>query len=158
MGSYSLLNYHIVFGTKFRRDTIRDDFKDRFYEYIGGTIRNRKGHLIEIGGVEDHLHLLTSLPPTITVSDAVRDIKANASKWVNENGDNNRNASDKFEWQIGYGAFTVSYSQMDVVRAYIQNQKEHHRTKTFEEEYVALLKSHNIEFKREHLFEAEHTG
>ena len=84
MGSYTKLTYHIVFGTKFRRKSIRSEIVESFYEYIGGTIRNRKGNLIQIGGIEDHLHLLVGLPPTITVSDAVRDIKANASKWINE--------------------------------------------------------------------------
>jgi REP element-mobilizing transposase RayT len=160
MGSYSQLTYHIVFGTKFRRNSICAETANQFYEYIGGTIRSQNGHLFQIGGVEDHLHLLVSLPSTITVSDAVRVIKANSSKWVNENRDSRdkRNATDKFEWQIGFGAFTVSYSQIEVVRRYIQNQKEHHRTKTFEEEYIELLDRHNISFKKEHLFEAEHAG
>ena len=118
MGSYSQQTYHIVFGTKYRRQSIHAQLTDQLYEYIGGTIRSHKGHLIEIGGVEDHLHLLLGQPPTVAISDVVRLVKANSSKWVNENRDNKhfRNASDKFEWQIGFGAFTVSYSQIDVVR------------------------------------------
>ncbi len=88
----------------------------------------------------------------------MRDIKANASKWINENRDDNRNTSDKFEWQIGYGAFTVSHSQIELVWNYIVTQREHHRVKTFEEEYSELLERHDIEFKRKYLFEAEHTG
>jgi REP element-mobilizing transposase RayT len=156
MGSFTKLNYHIVFGTKFRRNTIQSQFVERLYEYIGGTIRNRKGSLIEIGGVEDHLHLLVGLPPTITVSDAVRDIKANASKWINE--ERERNPGEKFEWQIGYGAFTVSYSHLETVQQYIRNQHEHHRVKTFEEEYIELLERHNVKFERRYLFEEEHTG
>ena len=158
MGSYTKLTYHIVFGTKFRRKSIRDEIVEPFCEYIGGTIRNRTGKLIQIGGIEDHLHLLVSLPPTITVSDAVRDIKANASKWINENQNVSRNARDKFEWQIGYGAFTVSYSHIEIVRNYIRSQREHHRTKTFEEEYIELLEKHNIKFERKYLFAAEHVG
>jgi len=160
MGSYSQLTYHIVFGTKFRRNSIHPEIADQLYEYVGGTIRSQNGHLIQIGGVEDHLHLLVSLPSKLAVSDAVRVLKANASKWVNENRDNKqrRSISDKFEWQIGFGAFTVSYSQIELVRGYIQKQKEHHRTRTFEEEYIELLKRHNISFKREYLFEAEHAG
>ena len=141
MGSFTQLTYHFVFGTKFRRRSIGQDVAEPLYEYIGGTIRNRKGRLIQIGGVEDHLHLLVGMPPTITVSHTVRDIKANSSKWLNEKQES-RNASDKFEWQIGFGAFTVSYSQIEVVQKYIQNQREHHRNRTFEEEYVALLKRH----------------
>ena len=158
MGSYTKLTYHIVFGTKFRRKSIRSEIVESFYEYIGGTIRNRKGNLIQIGGIEDHLHLLAGLPPTITVSDAVRDIKANASKWINENRNDTRSASDKFEWQIGYGAFTVSYSHIEIVQNYIRSQREHHRTRTFEEEYIGLLERHHIKFERKYLFEGEHVG
>jgi len=160
MGSYSQLTYHIVFGTKFRRKSIHSEFADQLYEYIGGIIRSQKGHLIEVGGVEDHIHLLVGQPATVAISDAVRVIKANSSKWVCENrvNESRRNMSDKFQWQIGFGAFTVSYSQIDAVRQYIQNQEEHHRTKTFEEEYIELLERHKIVFKREHLFEGEHAG
>ena len=124
MGSFTRLTYHIIFGTKFRRKMIRNEIAKPLYEYIGGTIRNRKGRLIQIGGVEDHLHLLVGLPPTITVSDAVRDIKANGSKWINENRVDTRNLSEKFEWQIGYGAFTVSYSNIAIVQNYIATQRE----------------------------------
>ena len=158
MGSLTKLTYHIVFGTKYRRKTIRNEIIKPFYEYIGGTIRNRKGNLIQIGGVEDHLHLLAGLPPTITISDAVRDIKANASKWVNENRPDTKNKSDKFEWQIGYGAFTVSYSHIEIIQNYIINQREHHRTRSFEEEYIELLQRHDIKFERKYLFEGEHVG
>ena len=158
MGSFTKLTYHIVFGTKFRRKSICNEFVEPLYEYIGGTIRNRKGSLIQIGGVEDHLHLLVTLPPTITVADAVRDIKANASKWVNENREETKNPGDNFEWQIGYGAFTVSYSHIEIVREYIQGQRRHHRTKSFDEEYIELLERHNIPFDRKFLFEGEYSG
>ena len=158
MGSFSRLTYHIVFGTKFRRRLISAQNSERLYQYIGGTLRERKGSLIQIGGIEDHLHLLVGLPPNLAVSDAVRDIKANSSKWMNERRAETRNASDKFEWQIGYGAFTVSYSHTETIRGYIKKQRDHHRIKTFEEEYVELLEKHNIKFAREYLFEAEHVG
>ena len=101
---------------------------------------------------EDRLHLLANLPPTRALSDSIRDIKANASKWMNDLS----LAEQKFEWQKGYGAFTVSFSLIESVRHYIQNQQEHHRTKTFEEEYIEFLKRHNIEFDRQYLFEGEH--
>ncbi len=97
--------------------------------------------------------MLANLSPTKPISDTIRDIKANASKWKNES-DN----TGVFEWQKGYGAFTVSYSQTELVRQYIQNQRVHHKTKTFEEEYVAFLKLHNIEYDYRYLFEAEHFG
>ena len=124
------------------------------YEYIGGIIRAKKGHLIEIGGVADHVHILAHLSPALAVADVVRDIKSNSAHWVNELAETRR----RFEWQKGYGAFTVSYSQVPVVRAYIQNQEEHHRTRSFVEEYTELLSRHGINFRPEHLFEDEHHG
>ena len=124
MGTYSKLTYHIVFSTKYRQPSIREPIQERLYEYIGGTIRALKGNLIEIGGVEDHVHILAGLTPVIAVSNAVRDIKANASKWANDIPE----MKSRFEWQKGYGAFTVSYSQIAGVREYIKNQPEHHKT------------------------------
>ena len=154
MGTYSKLTCHIVFSTKYRKPVIREPFPERLYEYVGGTIRGLKGTLIEIGGVEDHVHILAALTPTIAVATAVRDIKANASKWANEVPE----MKSRFEWQKGYGAFTVSYSQIEGVREYIKNQQEHHKTNSFEEEYVRFLERHDIEFERQYLFEAEHHG
>ncbi len=154
MGTYTKLTYHIVFSTKYRRKSIVEELQERLYEYIGGIIRGKNGHLIEIGGIEDHIHLLANLSPANALSDSLRDIKASASKWVNElPGSFNR-----FEWQKGYGAFTVSYSQIESVRRYIQNQREHHQTKSFEEEYIEFLKRHHIEFDRQYLFEQEYHG
>ena len=154
MSSYTKLTYHVVFGTRYRRPTITEAIRDRLYEYIGGIIRAKNGHLIEIGGIADHVHILSNFPPTIAVSDMVRDVKANSAKRANEL----RVLHDRFEWQKGYGAFTVSSSQVDTVSRYIQNQEEHHRANSFEEEYVALLRRHGISFERQYLFEAEHHG
>ena len=142
MGSFTHLTYHVVYGTKYRRRSISEDIQERLYEYIGGTIRAKNGHQIEIDGVEDHVHILARLPPRYAAADVVRDIKANSSKWMNEQPENR----ETFEWQKGYGAFTVSYSQIDAVQRYIRNQKEHHRTKTFQEEYIEILERHGIEF------------
>jgi putative transposase len=154
MGSFTQLTYHVVFATKYRRPTITAAIQERLYEYIGGTLRAKKGQLIEIGGVKDHVHLLARLSPAIAVADVVRDIKANSSKWMNEQPA----AAHTFEWQKGYGAFTVSYSQISAVEQYIQNQEEHHRTRSFQEEYIEFLKRHGIEFRLEYLFEDEHHG
>ena len=154
MGSFTQLSYHIVFATKYRTPSIRSDVQERLYEYIGGIVRERKGSLIEIGGTADHVHLLTRLSASLALADVVRDVKAISSKWMNERP----KTLQTFEWQKGYGAFTVSYSHRDVVRTYIQNQEEHHRTKSFQEEYIELLKRHNIDFKLEYLFEDEHHG
>jgi len=154
MGSFSQLTYHIVFGTKYRHRSITDAIQGRLYEYIGGTIRAKKGVLIEIGGIPDHIHILTGLSPTIAVADVIRDVKANASKWLYEQPDR----TSLFEWQIGYGAFTVSYSQIEAVLSYIRNQEKHHRTRSFQEEYIELLRKHDIPFRLEYLFEDEHQG
>ncbi|MEJ7593696.1 MAG: IS200/IS605 family transposase [Planctomycetaceae bacterium] len=154
MGTFHKLTYHVVFSTRYRRKSIRDDVRERLYEYVGGTIRGLDGHLIEIGGVEDHVHLLANLSPAKAVSDTIRDLKAHASKWANEE----RLTTDRFEWQKGYGAFTVSYSQIEIVQRYIRNQTEHHRQRSFKEEYMEFLTRHGIEFREEYLFEGEHHG
>jgi len=154
MGTFTKLAYHIVFSTKYRHKIIQDSLQERLYEYIGGIIRAQNGHLIEIGGIEDHIHLLVNLAPTKAISDSIREIKSNTSKWANEHVKPNV----RFEWQKGFGAFTVSCSQIESVRQYIQNQREHHKTRTFEEEYTAFLKSHNIAFERRYLFETEQFG
>ncbi len=154
MGSFTQLNYHIVFSTKHRRPAIDVDLQSRLYEYLGGTIRSRKGQSIEIGGTRDHVHILTKLSPTLAIADVIRDLKSNSSKWISELPD----TRFPFEWQKGYSAFTVSYSQIDAVQRYIRGQEEHHRTKSFQEEYEEFLKRHNIEFRLEYLFEDEHHG
>ena len=154
MSTFTKLTYHIVFSTKYRHQLIYKSLQERLYQYIGGTVRSQNGHLIEIGGIEDHVHLLLNLPATIALANFIREIKANASKWVNEFS----NESGRFEWQKGYGAFTVSHSQVESVQHYIQNQHEHHQTRTFEEEYIQFLQLHNITFQRQHLFENEHYG
>ena len=154
MGSFTQLTYHIVFATKYRRPTINDAIQERLYEYIGSTLRAKKGHLIEIGGTADHVHILARLSPSLAVADVVRDVKANSSKWMTDQIE----VTSRFEWQKGYGAFTVSYSRTQSVQEYIRNQEEHHRTKTFQEEYIEFLKRHKIEFRLEYLFEDEHHG
>ena len=154
MGSYTKLTYHVVFGTKRRVKSIGKQVREPLYRYISEVIRDRSGHLIEIGGIEDHLHVLANFSPARSVSNMVRDIKANAARWANGlTGTKNR-----LEWQKGYSAFTVSHSNIESVRAYILNQREHHRTRTFEEEYTEFLKRHQIEFDARYLFEAEHQG
>ncbi len=154
MGSYTHLPYHIVFATKYRRPSIHDIIQERLYEYLGGTLRAKKGHLIEVGGVADHVHILARLSPSLAVADVVRDVKANSSRWMNEQPD----VMPSFEWQKGYGAFTVSYSRIESVQDYIRNQRELHRVTTFQEEYIDFLVRHHIEFRLEYLFEDEHHG
>lgn len=152
MGRYAQLIYHLVFGTKYRQPLIQDDMQSRLYSYIKGLLRNRESRLIEIGGMSDHLHILAHLSPTRAVADMMRDLKALSSKWMNLQPEN----SSSFEWQRGYGAFTVSYSRVPRLREYIRNQEEHHRVKSFQEEYIEILKRHGVEFQTQRLFEDEH--
>ena len=152
--SFTSLNYHVVFSTKYRKPVIDEDIRERFYEYIGGIIRAKEGTLIEIGGVADHIHILAGCSPKMAVADWVRDIKANSARWMNELPDR----KSRFEWQKGYGAFTVSASQVEVVRSYVQRQPAHHQRLSFHDEFLELLKRHNIEFDPKYVFEEEHHG
>lgn len=149
MSTFTNLLFHIIYSTKYRKPTIRSDWQDDLYGYIGGIIREENGTLLKIGGVEDHIHLLAKLSPTVAISDVLRTIKASSSKWINERPD----VSQKFEWQSGYAAFSVSESQMPAVREYIANQAEHHRKKTFEEELLLILKKHSIDCDLRYVFE-----
>ncbi len=148
--SYTSLNYHIVFSTKYRKRLLVDSIREDVYKYIAGIIHNKNGQLIEIGGIEDHVHILTSCSPKIALADFIRDIKANASKWINE-----QHRAAKFAWQTGYAAFTVSASQVDVVRRYIRNQAKHHKNQSFVDEFRGMLIKHKIPFDEERLFEDE---
>ena len=154
MSSFTQLGYHVVFATKFRKTWIKPDKQSRIYQYVGGIVRDFGGSLLEIGGIEDHVHLLVNIPPTLTVSDAVRTIKASSSKWIHEH----HVLDSRFTWQKGYAAFTVSYSHRPAVAHYIQTQEQHHKTLSFREEYMELLRRHNISFEERYLFEDEHHG
>ncbi|MEQ8847225.1 IS200/IS605 family transposase [Botrimarina sp.] len=138
--TYSCLSYHIVFTTKRRARYLSPEIRPRVYEYLGGVVRAEGGSLTEIGGVEDHVHLLVKLKPTQSLADFVRTLKANSSKWINEN----RLVSSRFEWQEGYGAFTVSESQTSAVSRYLQRQAEHHARTTFAEEVSRLCERHGV--------------
>jgi REP element-mobilizing transposase RayT len=146
--TYTNLLYHFVFSTKDRIPLITNDLQDELYRYIGGIVRAEGGILLEIGGVNDHIHILAKIKPAISVSDMLGTIKANSSKWVSDHEMKLR----KFGWQEGYAAFTVSESQVPAVREYIRNQAEHHRKQTYQEEFVALLERHGIEYDPRYLW------
>lgn len=137
--SYSNLLYHIVFGTKGRLPTIDVDIRPRFHQYMGGIVRGLGGIALEIGGIEDHVHLLIKLKATMRLSDVLRDLKSNSSAWAKGNG------ISKFAWQRRYGAFTVSESQIDRVRNYIRYQEKHHEKLDFKTEFETLLQSNGIQ-------------
>jgi len=142
--TYSKLNYHIVFSTKNRIPMITAAARDDLYGYIGGILRGNGGVLLVAGGMPDHVHLLAGWGTSISVAKMLQLIKTNSSKWMNERPD--VMAAGRFGWQDGYGGFTVSESQIEVVRKYILNQEEHHRKLSFREEFVMLLKRHGIPY------------
>jgi putative transposase len=147
--TYTQLYVHIVFAVKGRTNLISRTWKEELYKYISGTITGKKQKLMAINGMPDHIHLLIGFNPDCTISDLVRDIKANASKWINDKG----YAFGKFEWQSGFGAFTIGQSQIDRVFKYIANQEEHHKIKTFREEYIDFLKAYQVEFNIQYVFD-----
>ncbi|MDQ6528657.1 IS200/IS605 family transposase [Flavobacterium sp. LHD-85] len=147
--TYSQLYIQIVFAVKGRQNLISKNWKNEIFKYITGIITNQKQKLIAINGMPDHIHILVGIKPNISVSDLVRDIKSSSSKFINEQ----KWINGKFEWQTGFGAFSYGHSQLTPVIKYIENQEEHHKTKTFKEEYIAFLKLFNIDFKNEYLFD-----
>ncbi len=147
--TYSQIYIQIVFAVKGRQNLISSKWKDELFKYITGIVTNEGQKLIAINGMPDHVHILIGLKPNKALSDLVRDIKANSSRFINEKAWIN----GKFEWQTGFGAFTYSHSQLTNVINYIQNQEEHHKSKTFKEEYVEFLKLYNVDFKNEYLFD-----
>ncbi|PYS59687.1 MAG: IS200/IS605 family transposase [Acidobacteria bacterium] len=146
--SYTNLLYHIVFSTKDRRPLITSEYELRIYDYIGGTIRSLGGICLELNGTEDHIHLLTKLRPDRAVSDVLRDLKANASGWMHHDV---FPSLKHLSWQRGYGAFTVSQSNVEEVRRYIAKQKEHHRKFSFRDEFIEFLKANGIEYDERYI-------
>lgn len=151
MSTYTNLLFHIVYSTKYRKPWIQPAWQDELYGYIGGILRESNGTLLKIGGIADHVHLLAKLSPTLAISDVLRVVKTNSSKWTNERSD----VDFKFQWQPVFAAFSVSESQVPVVEAYIANQAEHHRKRTFEEEFLEMLRRHKIKYDPRYVFERE---
>jgi putative transposase len=147
--SYVSSYYHCVFSTKGRRPLIPASLSERLWPFLGGIARQHQMKAIEIGGVPDHIHLLVSLPSTLSIAKALQLLKGGSSKWVHDTFPEHQ----LFCWQVKYGAFGVSVSQLDKVIQYIQCQEKHHRKITFQEEFVALLKKHRIEYDERYLWE-----
>jgi REP-associated tyrosine transposase len=135
------LHYHIVFGTKNHEPIIQQSWRGDLHAYLGGIIRAAKGVPQSIGGVSHHVHLLVGLRATHRLADVLRELKAISSGWIH-----NEIGMPAFAWQEGYGAFTVSASQHEAVRHYIEQQPEHHKTRTFREEYLELLRRSGVDF------------
>ena len=146
--TYSQIYIQVVFTVKDKASLIPKQNREELHKYITGIVNKRNQKLIAIFAMPDHIHLFIGLKPTIAVSDLVRDIKAGSSKFIT----NNKWTKGKFSWQEGFGAFSYSRSHIDNVVRYILNQEEHHKKKTFKEEYVDFLKKFDIEYNEKYLF------
>jgi REP element-mobilizing transposase RayT len=145
--TYNANFVHCIFGTKDRKGTIPKELQEKLWAYLLGIANNLHIKTLAVGGTANHVHLLLGLPPTMTVAEAVQKLKANSSRWLGDQG-------LSFQWQEGYGAFSVSPSLLDTVQAYIRNQEEHHRKRSFEEEFRALLDKSGVAYDAEQLFAA----
>lgn len=146
--TYSQITIHAVFVVKYRNNFITKDWRDKLHQYISGIITNLNAKSLAVGGWTDHVHILFGMPVTSSLSNFIGIVKANSSKWINEQGF----VRDKFQWQSGYGAFSYAKSQRDILIRYIMNQEEHHRTKTFKEEYVNMLQEFEVDYDEKYLF------
>ncbi len=147
MSTYTQICYHIVFSTKDREPVLRPDCREQLFRYIWGILKNRESHVYRINGVVDRLHILTSLHPTVSLADLVKDIKTGSSKWIKEN----RVFRIFSHWQDGYGAFTHCNKEIDPLIEYIKGQEEHHRKTSFVDEYRKLLLEAGIEFDERYM-------
>ena len=147
--TYSQIYIQYVFAVKGRVNLLKKPWRENVFKYISGIIKGKNQKAIIVNGVADHLHVFVGLKPAMSVSDLVRDIKNNSTNFINEQ----KFLKGKFEWQDGYGAFSYSHSQIKDVYKYIANQEEHHRKKTFKEEYFEFLQSFEIEYNEKYLFD-----
>ena len=147
--TYTSLNIHYVFSTKRRAPIIGENLRERLWAFMGGIARENQMRARCIGGMADHVHLLVSMPAILSISKGIQLIKGGASVWVHETFPEMRD----FAWQEGYGAFSVSVSHLDDTIAYIDNQEEHHRHKSFQEEYLAFLKKHGIDYDEKYVWD-----
>ncbi len=147
--TYSQVSVHCVFAVKGRENVITKDYRDRLHSYMSGILKSGNAYPLAVGGWLDHVHVFFELPMTSSIADIIRGLKSTSSKWINEN----HLVKGKFQWQEGYGAFSYSHSQRDMVIQYIINQELHHGSKTFREEYMDLLRKFEIAFEDKYVFE-----
>lgn len=148
--SLSRVLVHIVFSTKKRESFISDvDLRSRVHEYIGGVIHQLGSQPVRIGGTDDHVHILCTLPRTLTQADLVKEIKRPSSEWMKKQS----STLHDFAWQNGYGVFSIGQSQIDQLTAYISNQYEHHRMLTFQDEFRALLDRYRVEYDERYVWD-----
>ncbi|MDZ7766191.1 MAG: IS200/IS605 family transposase [Melioribacteraceae bacterium] len=147
--TYTQITIHLIFAVKNRENLLKKSIRPELFKYMSGIVKNKNHKLLAINGVADHVHLLIGQSPTMALSDLVRDIKNNSSKFINQK----KLVLGKFGWQTGYGAFSYSRSQRPNVIKYIENQEEHHKVKTFREEYLEILQKFDVEYDSEYIFE-----
>jgi REP element-mobilizing transposase RayT len=147
--TYSQISIHSVFAVKGRENLILSNWRDHLHKYISGIITGNGAKSLAVGGWKDHVHVFFAMPVTTCISDFMSSVKANSSKWINDKGF----VKGKFQWQSGYGAFSHSRSQRDGVIKYIMTQEEHHKIKTFKEEYLKMLNDFNVDYEEKYLFE-----
>jgi putative transposase len=146
--TYTSLHYHVVFSTKNRVAYLTPDIEQRVWAYIGGVARKHKMTALQVGGFDDHIHALVMAPLTLAPSQIAPYLKGDSSKWMHETFPDLRD----FAWQEGYGAFTVSKSNLELVIGYIQKQREHHQQRTFQEEYLDFLQKHGIDYDERYVW------
>jgi putative transposase len=149
--TFTQIYIHIVFSVKRRVSLIQQDWREELHKYITGIIQNKDHKVLAINTMPDHIHILIGMRPDASLSELVRDVKANSSKWINEK----KFLKIKFLWQEGYGAFSYSHSQLDEVIHYIKEQQEHHKKRTFKEEYISFLKKYYVPYDPKYVFDID---
>jgi putative transposase len=147
-GTFSQIYIHTVFAVKARESLINSSWEEDLYKYITGIVHNKDQKMLAINGMPDHIHFLIGMKPSCCLSDLIREIKKSSNKFVNDNF-----IRINFQWQEGYGAFSYSHSGLDNVIGYINNQKEHHKKRTFKDEYLEFLQKFHVDYKDEYLFD-----
>ena len=146
--TYTQIHLHLIFAVQNRRSLIQNSWKVRLYEYITGIVQQHTHKMIIINGMPDHLHIVIGMRPTQSLSDLMQDIKGNSSKWINDN----KLVAGKFQWQESYGAFSYVKSQLPKLIEYVKNQEDHHKKKTFLEEYKDFLNAFEVEYDERYIF------
>lgn len=148
--TYTQIHIQAVFAVQGRQSLIKNEWKDELFKYITGIIQNHGHKVLQINGMPDHIHILFGMRPTQSLSDLMKQVKQDSSKWIN----NKNFVIGKFSWQAGFGAFSYSKSEVPNVINYIKNQELHHKSKTFQDEYLQLLKEFNIEFDERYILKS----